>query len=238
MAVRLIEMQRVLKETGSVYLHCDQTMSHYLKLLLDCIFGESNFKNEIVWRRQIVRGMKTHAKYMARNTDFILFYGKSKDTTWNKIEKEIFISIDEAKKKYKKDGLGYFRTSHRGTYSDESIIRLSKENRIYVSKGGKLITNKGIVSTTKGSIEIKYYREQIGDKVKEPGVVDNIWEDIPGMGINPNGYKGYPTQKPLPLLERIIEAGSKEGDIVLDPFCGCATTCVAAERLSRQWDRY
>ena len=214
MAVRLIEIHRVLKSTGSVYLHCDQTMSHYLKLLMDCVFGHQNFRNEIVWRRQIVRGRKTAAKYMARNTDFLLFYGKSNDTVWNKIEKENFISIEEAEKKYKQDEKGFFRTSHRGTYSDKSIIRLAKENRIYVSRGGQLIINDEKVSTTKGSIEIKYYRELIRKKVKEVIVVDNLWEDISGMGIKPQEYKGYPTQKPVPLLERIIEASTHEGDLV------------------------
>ncbi|MEA2113533.1 MAG: site-specific DNA-methyltransferase, partial [Patescibacteria group bacterium] len=232
---RLSLMKDLLAEDGSIYVHCDYRVSGYLRLVLDELFGKNNFRNEISWRRQIVRGMKTHAKYMPYNTDYILFYGKNENTPWNIIEKENFISIEEAEKKYIKDEGGYFRTSDRGSYSDESIIRLAKENRIYVTNGGKLVIDGNKVSTTKGSIAIKYYREQVGDRVKETTVADNIWDDIPGMGVVSHEYIGYPTQKPEALIERIIKASSNEGDLVADFFCGSGTTLAVAEKLGRKW---
>ena len=232
---RLRLMRDLLADDGSIYVHCDYRLNSYLRLILDEIFGKDNFRNEISWRRQIVRGMKTHAKFMPYNADYVLFYGKNENTKWNVIEKESFISLKEAEKKYMKDGGGYFRTSDRGSYSDESIIRLAGENRIYVSNGGKLIIDDGKVSTTKGSIAIKYYREQIGDKVRESTVADNVWDDIPGMGVVSHEHIGYPTQKPEALLERIIKASSNEDDLVADFFCGSGTTLAVAEKLGRKW---
>lgn len=232
---RLILAKEILADDGSIYVHLDSKMSHYIKVLMDEVFGKQHFRNEITWRRQVVRGMKTHAKYMPFSADYIFLYTKSDNAVWNIIEKEAFISIPEADKKYMKDKGGYFRTSDRGSYSDESIIRLSKEGRIYVTNGGKLIIKGGKVSTTKGNIAIKYYREQIGEMVKEVTVADNIWDDIPGMGIVSSEYIGYPTQKPEGLLERIIRASSNDGDIVMDFFGGSGSTAVVAEKLGRKW---
>ena len=232
---RLILMKELLSEQGSIYLHCDWRKSHHLQLLMDEVFGEESFKNKITWRRQVVRGTKTHAKYLPFSADYIFLYTKSKIGLWNAIKKEKFISIEEAEKKYMKDEYGYFRTSEKGSYSNESIIRLNEENRVYVSNGGELLIKNGKVSTTKGSIMIKYYRERIGNKVREDSVVDNIWDDIPGMGIISHEYIGYPTQKPESLLERIIKASSNPGSIVLDCFCGSGTTAAVAERLGRRW---
>jgi site-specific DNA-methyltransferase (adenine-specific)/adenine-specific DNA-methyltransferase len=232
---RLILAKEILADDGSIYVHLDSKMSHYIKVLMDEVFGKQHFRNEITWRRQVVRGMKTHAKYMPFSADYIFLYTKSDNAVWNIIEKEAFISIPEADKKYMKDKGGYFRTSDRGSYSDESIIRLNKEGRIYVTNGGKLIIEGGKVSTTKGNIAIKYYREQIGEMVKEVTVADNIWDDIPGMGIVSSEYIGYPTQKPEGLLERVIRASSNEGDIVMDFFGGSGSTAVVAEKLGRKW---
>ena len=233
---RLSLMRELLSEKGSLYLHCDWRMNSYLHLAMDEIFGKSNFLNLVTWRRQIVRGMKTHAEFMPFSSDYIYLYAKDKDNAiWNKIEKVNAISLEEAERKYKKDDKDFFATSDPGTYSDESIIKLYEEGRIYVTRGGKLLIKDGKVSVTAGKIRIKYHRETVGDKVLEKTVVDNIWDDIPGLGVNPNEYLDYPTQKPEPLLERIIEASSNKNSIVLDCFVGSGTTAAAAEKLGRRW---
>lgn len=233
---RLILMRELLNDNGTIYVHCDWRMNSYLRLALDEIFGKSNFLNLVTWRRQIVRGMKTHAEFMPFNSDYIFLYAKDKNNAiWNKIEKVNAISLKEAKKKYKKDEKGFFRTSDRGAYSDESIIKLNQEGRIHVSHGGELLINDGKVSATAGTISIKYYREIVDNKVIEKTVADNIWDDIHGLGIRPNEYLDYPTQKPEELLERIISASSNEGSIVLDCFVGSGTTAAVSERLGRRW---
>ena len=233
---RLILMKELLADDGSIYVHCDWRMNGYIRLVLDEVFGKSNFLNLVTWRRQIVRGMKTHAQFMPFSSDYIYLYARDKSKAiWNKIEKVNAISLEEAKRKYKKDDKGFFRTSDRGTYSDESIIKLYQEGRIHVTHGGKLLINNGEVSVTAGKIGIKYYRETVGDKVLEKTVVDNIWDDIPGLGINPHEYLGYPTQKPEALLERIIKASSNPGDIVFDCFMGSGTTQAGAMKLGRRF---
>ena len=233
---RLSLMRELLSEKGSLYLHCDWRMNSYLRLAMDEIFGKSNFLNLVTWRRQIVRGMKTHAEFMPFSSDYIYLYAKDKDKAiWNKIEKVNTISLEEAERKYQKDDKGFFRTSDRGAYSDESIIKLHQAGRVYVSHGGKLLIKDGKVSVTAGKIAIKYYRETVGDKVLEKTVADNIWDDIPGLGITPHEYLSYPTQKPEALLERIIEASSNKDSIVLDCFAGSGTTAAVAEKLGRRW---
>ena len=233
---RLSLIRELLSEKGSLYLHCDWRMNSYLRLAMDEVFGKSNFLNLVTWRRQIVRGMKTHAQFMPYSSDYIYLYAKDRDNAiWNKIEKVNTISLKEAEQKYKKDDKGFFRTSDRGAYSDESIIKLHQEGRVYVSHGGKLLIKDGKVSVTAGKIAIKYYRETVGNKVIEKTVADNIWDDIPGLGITPHESLDYPTQKPEALLKRIIEASSNKNSIVLDCFVGSGTTAVVAEKLGRRW---
>ena len=232
---RLVLMRDLLAEDGSVYVHCDWRVNNYLRLILDEIFGAGNFGNQITWRRQIPRGRKVEAKFMPYSADYIFLYSKADNATWNQIKKERFISIGEAEEKYKKDEGGYYRTSHPGSYSNESLIKLYKEGRITVSRGGKVKIDNGILKAIGGKIGIKYYREEVGDKVKEETIADNIWDDIPGMGIVSSEYIGYPTQKPEALLERIIKASSNQGDIVADFFCGSGTTAAVAEKLGRKW---
>ncbi len=233
---RLVLMRDLLAEDGSIYVHCDWRVNGYIRLALDEVFGKNNFLNMATWRRQIVRGMKTHAQFMPFSSDYIYFYAKEKNNAiWNKIEKVSAISLEEAKRKYQKDDRGFFRTSDRGAYSDESIIKLYQEGRIHVSHGGKLVIKDGKVSATAGKIAIKYHRKTVGDKVLEETVADNIWDDIPGLGIIPHEYLGYPTQKPEALLERIIKASSNAGDLVADFFCGSGTTAAVAEKLGRKW---
>ncbi|GHT54046.1 hypothetical protein AGMMS49982_18110 [Bacteroidia bacterium] len=183
MAQRIIEMYRILKDTGSLYLHCDPTASHYLKVLLDEIFGKNNFRNEIIW---CYRGGGTPKKDFGRRHDVIFRYSKSDNYT--------FVS-DSVRIPYQAEGMGR---------SDDTMW-------------GK---HKGM------------------DKVYKPhplGKVPEDWWQMNILNANDPERTGYPTQKPLALLHRIIKASSNEGDIVFDPFCGCATTCVAAQQLGRKW---
>ena len=180
MAVRLIAMHRLLKPTGSIYLHCDPTASHYLKMLMDAIFGRKNFRNEIVWRIGWVSGFKTQKRGWIRNHDILLYYTMS----------------DNARKAFNKEYISYPPG--------------------YVRRDGKPPTGKGI------PIEDTW-------NCQEADRLDSI--NIMSFAKK----TGWPTEKPLKLYERIINASSNEGDMVLDPFAGCATTCVAAERLGRQW---
>ena len=222
MTMRLLEMHRVLKPTGSIYLHCDPTASHYLKVIMDCIFGNKNFRNEIIWSYgKTARGAKAKSKQFARNNDVILFYGKTNKYTFNKTYFERRIEFKRSGYKREDDGR-CFRTSPRGDYTDESVEKLRKEGRIYKTKTG--------------TIRIKYHEKCDDTFVYENKLTGNVWSDIPDMMHAEKIEKtGYPTQKPLKLLERIIKTSSNEGDLVLDPFCGCATALVAAEKLNRRW---
>ena len=232
---RLILLRELLSEQGSIYLHCDHNKVHHLRMLMDEVFGADNFGNQVSWRRQTPRGRKVEARCMPFSTDYILLYTKSENMIWNIIKNTSYFSIKEAEKRYKKDEGGFFTTSARGAYTNESLIRLYKEGRIYNTNGGEIVIKDGIISITEGTMRVKYYREQIGDKIKEESVVDNIWDDIPGMGIVSHEHVGYPTQKPEALLERIIKASTNEDSIVLDCFGGSGTTAVVAEKLGRRW---
>ncbi len=193
MAIRLLECRRVLKSTGSIYLHCDPTMSHYLKTTMDCIFGEENFRNEIVWG---YTGPSNTKRYFPRKHDIVLLY--SKGDRW-------IFNADAVR-------IGYSRAF--------------LERRKYT---------EGDSGITSGYSEGRTSKE-VADKYSKGKLPEDYWTDIGGGGHISKGERtGYPTQKPLALLQRIIQASSNEGDIVLDPFCGCATTCVAAEDLKRQW---
>ena len=224
MAIRLLQMKRILKPTGSIYLHCDPVMSHYLKLVMDAIFGRRNFRNEIVWHYG-GRGAKAISRQFARNKDVILFYSAGSEAhTFNKQIIPHAYSHKEARKKgFRQDEAGrWFKTSPRGDYTDESVERLRSEGRIH--------------ETRTGNIRVKYFLEEDRRGVIENKLAGDTWFDIPdAMHMSKHERLGYPTQKPLALLRRIISASSNEGDVVLDPFCGCATTCVAADRLDRDW---
>ncbi len=216
MAVRLIELHRVLKSTGSLYLHCDATASHYLKILLDVIFGQKNFRNEIIWKRQTSSGYKGSSSF-GRNHDTLLFYSKSAHYTYRNIYKPY--SEEYLTKQYNKiDEKGRrYRTHWVGTKTTPKTI-------------AKYLKTGRIVRRADGSLEKRLYLDE------QPGIaVDSIWTDIGALTHAGAERLGYPTQKPLALLERILTASSNEGDLVLDPFCGCGTTIHAAERLNRRW---
>ena len=224
LGVRLMEMHRVLRPDGALYLHIDYDAHAYVKTLLDSIFGHKNFRNEIVWAYgKAARGAKGIAKQFARNHDTILFYSRSRKWTFNPQLGTRLLTFEEARKKgYREDQRGWFKTAPRGDYTDDSVKRLEAEGRIY--------------RTRTGTIRIRYDLPVENGKVVEEFRHGSIWDDIGDMMHAPKTERtGYPTQKRRDLYERIILAGSNKGDIVLDPFCGCATTTVAAERLGRQW---
>ena len=232
MCIRLIELKRVLKETGSIYLHCDPTASHYLKILLDSIFNPENFRNEIIWKRTSAHN--DPGRYGA-NIDNLLFYTKSSNWTWN----QIYLPHDEA----------YIaRFNHKDSdgrlWTDDNLTAkgLSGGGYEYEYKGIKSLWRcpigtmqkldaEGKLHFTKaGGIRLKRYLDE-----NQGTVLQSLWDDIPPINSQAKERLGYPTQKPEALLERIIKASSNEGDIVLDPFCGCGTALVAAQKLNRKW---
>ena len=214
---RIIQMRRVLKPTGSIYLHCDSTISHYLKITLDDVFDIDNFRNEIIWQRDAAgKGGKRRSKQWPRLQDVILFYSKTDRYNFKQLynplskqQKAVYTRVDKDGRRFKAVSLG--------GYGKETIEKMKKEGLIYVSKNGKEYK--------------KYYLDQA------KATIGSIWIDIPGFGIISQSKQrtGYPTQKPIKLYERIIEASSNEGDLVLDPFCGSGTTLVAAQNLGRNW---
>lgn len=236
MRERLELMKELLSPAGSIYVHLDYHVSHYIKVLMDEIFDYQLFRNEITWRRQVVRGMKGYAEFMPFSADYIMIYSKTKKSYWEPIEKLTYITIEEAEEKYQKDERGYFRTSDPGTSSQETLYNLAKEGRIYVTHGGSLIIDddKKTIRATKGSIAVKYYRKIVGDAVLEESVADNIWDDVPGLGVVSSEATGYPTQKTIGLLRRIIKSSCPKGGIILDAFMGSGTTCEAAEQLAEE----
>lgn len=243
MAVRLFEMKRILKPIGSIYLHCDSTASHYLKLVMDDLFGKENFRNEIVWQRTITRkGNLTRG--LAHDIDIIFRYSKSDSFTWDTAavtQPYDLANLDEkTKQKYcnkDKDGRLYQLTAITAPVQNPDsnltyeVMGIKRTWRWKKDRMKQEIESGRVVQTKPGNVprQIRYLDEQKGK------TLNNVWTDIPAINSQAKERTGYPTQKPLTLLERIIKASSNEGDMVLDPFCGCATACVAAEKLQRQW---
>ena len=239
MAPRLVELHRVLKETGSLYLHCDPTASHHLKLMLDAIFGSTNFRNEIVWKRHSAH---SSAKRYGPIHDVLLFYSISDRFTWTSPRLEYDAEYLARYYKYDDgDGRLYWRNSltAAGTRQGSSgkpwrgynpsaqgaHWKFTIENLEALDAAGKIYwPPKG------GWPQIKRYRDELKGLA-----VSDIWDDIDKINPAGNERLGYPTQKPQALLERIIQSSSNPGDLVLDPFCGCGTTIHAAQKLGRQW---
>lgn len=243
MATRLIELHRVLKPTGSVYLHCDSTASHYLKLLLDAIFGVQNFRSEIVWlRSRNPKGSQHNLRRYSPDTDTIFFYAKSDETIFHEHRIRRPLSAEELSKKYT-------RIDEHGPWIDGPILRSgsmgARPNLAYEYNGFKPGTAGWRVTLdnlreldAQGRIDWptggKPRRKLRPDE--DPGVsVGTCWTDIPSLNSRSAERLGYPTQKPVALLSRIIAASSNPGDVVLDAFCGCGTTIDAAQRLGRKW---
>jgi len=220
MAQRLIECHRILKPTGSLYLHCDSSASHYLKLTLESIFRKDNFLNEIAWCYDT--GATPKGKKLLSKHDTIFWFAKDiKALKTNELNyKHVIPAVDL--KRYRQDEEGRFwRDNPVGDYTPESIKKLEQQGLIYYTKNG--------------NPRIKMYLEKEGNGYYKYKKMSDFWVDIDALNANAAERTGYPTQKPLALLQRIIKASSNEGDLVLDPFCGCATTCVAAQQLHRRW---
>jgi len=257
-AVRMLEMRRVLKPTGSIYLHCDPTASHYLKMVMDSVFGKNNFRNDISWKRINVP-KSTKNKFGAVH-DCLLFYSKSKKSVFNQIY--IDYDPDYIKARFnRKDKHGYWQESPllaAGTTNGDSgeiwknIDPTSKgkhwvvprtlpphislpENWETFQVREKLdyYDSMGLIYTPPKHNAVPRFKRYLS--ATKGKAISDMQIDIPSIQGDSVEKTGYPTQKPVALLQRIIQASSNEGDIVLDPFCGCATTCVAAEQLRRQW---
>jgi DNA modification methylase len=217
MTLRILELHRVLKTTGSFYLHCDPTMSHYLKTVCDIIFEVKNFKNEIIWERTLGSGS---SKYLSQkfpaNTDVLLFYTRSSKYNFNLPSRPLSEGALKRYDKVDKDGRRFFWADLR-TYSKDRLEELLKRGEAKISPNAKNPRYKKYLDKSKGT------------------PISNLWYDIHLISTSSPERLGYPTQKPKALLERIIQASSNEGDIVLDAFCGCGTTIDAAESLHRNW---
>jgi DNA modification methylase len=236
MAPRLVELRRVLKETGSIYLHCDPTASHYLKILMDAVFGPANFLNDITWERF---NFHADAHRWGRLHDIVLCFAKSAGkhlyTTQRKGYDEKYI-----KSHFKKDRDGRLYRLDNALAAGQGPARVFFGKMLKPKTGthwrwsqeniDKLIVQGRIVLTGKGMPSIIRYLDEM------PGhPIGDVWADIPEINSQAHERLGYPTQKPEALLERIIRAGSNGGDLVLDPFCGCGTTVAVAQRLKRRW---
>ena len=227
MAPRLVELHRVLRPGGALYLHCDCAASHYLKVLLDAVFAPENFRNEIIWTMQGI-GRKRRIQKFPVDTQVLLYYTKAGDHVFNeqtrieRIPKEFKRGCFVLPRGYRRDTLGrVYWTSPRGDYTDQSIGRLKAEGRVSV--------------TQKGKVRVKYFVDEEETTICVRRAVTNSWHDIPDTLRTGGERLGYPTQKPEALLERIIRTSSNEGDTVLDPFCGSGTALVVAQRLHRHW---
>ncbi len=244
MAIRLLELHRVLKPAGSLYLHCDPTASHYLKIVLDAVFGKESYRNEIVWKRTTTHSDSKTWSWVA---DTIFFYTKGTKFTWN--TPRVAHSDNYIATKYRHDdgdGRGLYRLDNMTSpnprpnmmyewkgfpwpekgwrYERATMKKLDSEGRVWYpqDKSGKHDFSK--------RLQLKRYLSEM-----EGGVMGTVWTDINPINSQAAERLGYPTQKPLALLERIILASSKEGDVVLDPFCGCGTALDAAQKLKREW---
>jgi site-specific DNA-methyltransferase (adenine-specific) len=238
MAIRLTELHRVLKNTGSLYLHCDPTASHYLKILLDTVFGADNFRSEVVWKRT---SSHNSAKRFGPIHDVIFFYSKTDDFVWNNVYQPYDESYIKDFYRYE-DEKGKFRLSDltgAGTRNGETgkpwrginptdkgrhwssppnvLDEFDKQGRIYFPPKGSMPSYK------------RYLTEMSGISAQD------VITDIQPLSAQAAERLGYPTQKPVALLERILKVSSNEGDFVLDPFCGCGTTIAAAHKLNRNW---
>jgi site-specific DNA-methyltransferase (adenine-specific) len=209
MAQRVIQLHRILKPTGSIYYHCDPTAGHFVKLMLDCVFGKENFRNEIVWCYD--KWTAPSKRQLQRNHDTIYYYSKTNKVYFNvlkEIDSKRQITIDRG-----------YTTNLLKDGTRQLIIYEGSENKDNI---------KSLMQKEKFKNILIRKKDELGKPLKD-------WWTINIIHPKAKERTGYPTQKPLALLERIIKASCPEGGIVLDPFCGCATTCVAAQRLKRHW---
>jgi adenine specific DNA methylase Mod len=212
MAPRLVEFERVIKQDGTIYLHCDPVTSHYLKILMDCVFGRKSFANEIIWH---YRRWTNSQKQYQKMHDVILFYKKGREATFNLAE----TTPMESQRKVVEKGWNVNKVKGK----EGKVLQLI----IYDKKKAEQAVNEGKLDTS------KYGRIIYRDTKKS--ALSDTWTDIKYIHSQAKERMGYPTQKPVELLKRIIQTSTNPGDLVLDPFCGCGTTLVAAQELKRKW---
>jgi site-specific DNA-methyltransferase (adenine-specific) len=244
MAIRLVELHRVLKPTGSIYLHCDPTASHYLKMVMDATFGPGNYRNEITWKRRVGMSSAVHqSNRFGICTDILLFYARTDQAPFRPqynldspeykdyIERR-FTMVDSDGRRFQATSLvnpayrpnliyeykGYKPPKNGWMITKEKMEQWDRERRLYFPKDKR------------GRIRRKSYADELKGMP-----IQNLWTDIPEINSRAEERLGYPTQKPEALLERIVKASSNEGDLLLDPFCGCGTAIAVAERLKRRW---
>ncbi|HAJ34075.1 MAG TPA: hypothetical protein DCL15_00065 [Chloroflexi bacterium] len=238
---RLPQLRDLLAEDGALWLHCDHRRAHHLRCLLDEVFGAENYLNTITWRSQTARGAKVNAHYFPNSAHTILIYARKRaaPTRWRPPRKRIVLTEAEAAAQFMRDELGYFRTSDPGTYSFARLKALYAEGRLYAPHGGHVVIDEStqrVFPSNGGNLGVKYYLTRLGpDRYQVERAVDNVWDDIPGLGTTPGEDLGYPTQKTVALLTRILTTGSDPGDLVLDPFCGSGTLPAVAAQLGRRW---
>ena len=241
MTPRLVDLRRVLKPTGSIYLHCDPTASHYLKLVMDAIFGVTSYRNEITWKRtSTVKGnFGQGSKLWGQATDTLLYYTKTNDYVFNQpfgpysqeyIDKAYRHVEPETGRRYRLVSMIGPGGAAKGNpqYEVMGVTRYWRYSKVRMQE----LIDQGLIVQSKPEAvpNRKYYLDE-GRGVP----VQSLWDDIGNLQASAAERLGYPTQKPQALLERIIEASSNEGDVVFDPFCGCGTAVAAAEKLKRQW---
>ena len=237
MTARLVELHRVLKPTGSLYLHCDPTASHYLKLVLDTIFGPTNFRNEIIWKRT---SSHNDARHFADIYDCLLYYVRSSQATWhpqylphnNRYVDSHYNRTDIQGRRYRLDNI--IRSASMGPrpnlayeykgYTPQWGWRMERQKLEALDAAGRIAWSKSGTPYL-----VRYLDEMAG------AAMPSVWDDIPPINSQAAERLGYPTQKPQALLERILAASSNPGDVVLDPFAGCGTTVAAAQKLGRRW---
>lgn len=238
---RLLLLRDLLAEDGSIWLHCDYRQVHRLHLVLEEVFGADNYLNTIAWRSQVTRGAKVDAFYFPFSTQYIEVFAKNRQapTVWHPQRKQLIFTRRQAAAQFMEDDRGFFRTSDPGTYSYNSLVALHAQGRLYAPYGGEIIVDEAdrrVYCSNGGNIGVKYYLAALDDGrfAVERGV-DNMWDDIPGLGTTPGEDVGYPTQKTEALLRRIIAASTAPGDLVLDCFMGSGTTLAVAQQMGRRW---
>jgi len=238
MAPRLVELHRVLKFTGSIYLHCDPTPSHYLKILMDAVFGAENFLNEIIWQK--IRSSKGQTKGFGNVHDTILVFSKTRGAFFQRqyvplsearLKQHYSLVEPETNRQYMLDNFTQAGQGPPRQFGDQVIAPPAGKHWIWSQeKIDQAFPEGRIVFTSKDMVRVKRYLDE-----SRGNPIEDIWTDISPLNSQAVERLGYPTQKPEALLDRIIQASSNEGDIVLDPFCGCGTTIHAAQKLRRQW---
>ena len=241
MAPRLVQLRRILKDTGSLWLHCDPVMSHYLKTLLDAIFDARRFRNEVIWQR--TTGKSLMSTRLPSNHDVILSYVAGDDPVWN--QDEAFVPYVEGALDEKTAGKYRHNDGDGRVYRLDNLINPSRDrpNLTYEFMGVTRVwrwtrermqaaADAGLIYQAKEG-NVPQFKRYLDEQRGRP--LGDVWIDIPPLNSQAQERLGYPTQKPLALLERILKLASNEGDVVLDPFAGCGTTIDAAQKLGRQW---